>query len=268
MRISLQEIAQITTAATLIVLTLSSSVSAQTSEVDAMYEANSTRPLGGLFAKGFTRTFTLLGGWNFAAADLPGEITSIGQLDSVDVGSTATNLTLPLEELSLIFLPENEESRDTGFAISAAMGRRHSHRLRSEIEFAVRENEFNRSLPGFIATDLEADVNVYSLMKNVIFEMPNQTRFTPYAGAGIGISWLDIDAETTVFDSTTTTSELSENDTALTYQAIGGVSTRVNQAMDFVVEYRFLGTGDIEVDTLGSAPYQVNNLFLGLKLEY
>ena len=34
--------------------------------VDQLYRENAQRPLGGLFAKGFTRTMTLLGGWNFA----------------------------------------------------------------------------------------------------------------------------------------------------------------------------------------------------------
>ncbi len=259
MKISLQKFCRITATAALIVLSLNSITSAQTNEVDAMYQANSTRPLGGLFAKEFTRTFTLLGGWNFATADLPGDFAAVGN-PIVSNGSP--------QNLSLIFPSEDQEANDTGFAISAAMGRRHSNRLRSEIEFAIRENELSRNIPGFIATDLAADLRAYSLMKNVIFELPNQTRFTPYAGAGIGISWIDIDATTTVFGNTTNTSEASENDTVLTYQAIGGVSTRVNQSTDFVVEYRFLGTGDIEVDTLGSAPYHVNNLFLGLKLEY
>ena len=54
----------------------------------------------------------------------------------------------------------------------------------------------------------------------------------------------------------------------MSYQFIGGVSTRVNRAMDFVVEYRFFGTSDVELDTLGTAPYLVNNLFMGVKLEY
>lgn len=266
MRISLQKFFQITTAATLLALTLSSSVSAQMSEVDAMYEANSTRPLGGLFAKGFTRTFTLLGGANFATAevlsDFPGQPPS---------GTITTNF--PGASLS----ERREEITDSGYAISGAMGRRHSKRLRSEIEFAIRGNELSTSsfpeLPSTGLTiaprdGLSADVRAYSLMKNVIFELPNRTRFTPYGGAGIGISWIDVDVTRLPFFNTTTADEISEDDTALTYQAIGGVSAQVNQAMDFVVEYRFLGTGEIEFDSIGNLPYQVSNLFLGMKLEY
>ncbi len=260
MKTSLLKISRIAATTAVIALTFGSAAFAQSNDVNAMYDSNSKKPLGGLFAKGFTRTFTLMGGWNFASADLPAGIPG--------VGTNPGTALMPGEPTSLIFPPDNPETKDTGFAISGAMGRRHSRSLRSEIEFAIRENELSRNVPGVIATDLSADVRAYSLMKNVIFELPNQTRFTPYGGAGIGISWVDVDAQSTTFGNTTTAREVSEDDTALTYQAIGGVSTRVNQAMDFVVEYRFIGTGDIELDSIGSLPYQANNLFLGVKLEY
>ena len=228
----------------------------QTNEVEALYEANSQLPLGGFFAKGFTRTFTLLGGGNFTAADLPGGL-----------GEVVPNLA----SSSLL----EQDTNDVGYVISLAMGRRHNRQLRSEFEFAIRGNDLDLSLPGVFPTDIESDVNAYSLMKNVIFDFPNQSRFTPYVGAGLGISLVEVEAQiSTSVDvlllgpTTPAPTEVSEEDAALTYQFIGGVATRVNRAMDLVVEYRFLGTSDIELDTLGSAPYLVNNLFLGVKLEY
>jgi len=230
----------------------------QTNEVEELYESNSQLPLGGFFAKGFTRTFTLLGGANFTAADLPSDFVS-GQI-----------FTGPLN-----LGPEEQGINDVGYVISGAMGRRHNRRLRSEIEFAIRGNDLDLSVPEFLPIDIESQVNAYSLMKNVIFDFPNQSRFTPYLGAGLGISLVEVEAQTTTSvdvlllnPTTPTTSEVSEEDAALSYQFIGGVATRVNHAMDFVVEYRFFGTSDIELDTLGSAPYLVNNLFLGVKLEY
>jgi len=247
MSFSRKTFSRISSAAVLIALAIGSTVSAQTNNVDALYQANSERPLGGLFAKGFTRTFTLMGGGNFSAADLPGIETISPSV--VSPGS-----------FSLI----DQDSNDVGYVISGAMGRRHSHRLRSEIEFAIRG-----------PIDIESQVNAYSLMKNVFFDLPNQTRFTPYAGAGIGISLVEVEAltpppSTTFFSPTNppAISEVSEEETVLSYQFIGGVSTRVNRAMDFVVEYRFFGTSDVELDTLGTAPYLVNNLFMGVKLEY
>ena len=241
----------------------------RTSEVEALYDSNAQLPLGGFFAKGFTRTFTLLGGGNFTAADLPGDFSEA----ILNPGSFFNQDSL-VDTDPVTILPEQDP--DVGYVISGAMGRRHNKRLRSEFEFAIRGNDLDQSFPGFFQVDVEADVKAYSIMKNVIFDFPNQSRFTPYAGAGLGISLVEVEAQVRTssditFLSPTTapaTSEVSEEDAAFTYQFIGGVAMRVNHAMDFVVEYRFLGTSDIELDTLGSAPYLVNNLFLGVKLEY
>jgi len=228
-----------------------------TNDVEALYEANSQRPLGGLFARGFTRTFTLLGGGNFTAADLPGDFSGAG----------------------LTALTPDQDISDVGYVISVAMGRRHNRRLRSEFEFAIRGNEQELSFPGIIPIDIESEVSAYSLMKNVFLDAPNRTRFTPYVGAGLGISLVEVEsqsADDAIFINPIPGTlpppipevDVSEEDATLSYQFIGGVATRVNHAMDFVVEYRIFGTSDVELDTLGSARYIVNNLFLGVKLEY
>jgi len=202
-----------------------------TNDVEALYEANSQRPLGGLFARGFTRTFTLLGGGNFTAADLPGDFSGAG----------------------LTALTPDQDISDVGYVISVAMGRRHNRRLRSEFEFAIRGNEQELSFPGIIPIDIESEVSAYSLMKNVFQSADDAIFINPIPGTlPPPIPEVDV----------------SEEDATLSYQFIGGVATRVNHAMDFVVEYRIFGTSDVELDTLGSARYIVNNLFLGVKLEY
>ena len=281
MLVRLQKFVRIATVAVLWLLASSVTVSAQTgnlfesftegaavyetNEVEAMYSENAELPLGGFFAKRFTRTFTLLGGANFTAGDFPGE--SVGFLPAPATGSPLTEIV--------------SDTNDVGYVISGAMGRRHNQRLRSEIELAVRGNDFDGffrndiTTPGNIPfsssspTDFEGNLNAYSLMKNVIFDFPNQSRFTPYLGAGVGISYVEVETEESNFISSTSTPlELSEEDTVFSYQFIGGVAARVNHATDFIVEYRFFGTTDVEFEALGSTPYRVNNLFLGVKLEY
>ena len=210
-------------------------------DVETMYEANSRKPLGGFFAKGFTRTFTLMGGFNELST-----VTASGENQ---------------EPLDSIF-----ENTQTGYAISAAMGRRHSGRLRSEIEFAVRGNDFTFDSPALFVPDVDSDVNVYSLMKNAFLELENASRFTPYGGAGIGLSYVEAEAQTISGDAI---SVFEDSDTVFTWQAIGGVATRINRATDFVVEYRFLGTTDVELGSIGQeTPYYAQNLFLGIKFEY
>lgn len=236
-------------------------------EVDAMYERNAQGPLGGLFAADFTRTLTVLGGFNFpsaAASDLGGNDSGDGAL-----------VPSPFDFLSL---------DSSGYAISFAFGRRHSRKLRSEIEVAFRSNDINSTGSpidfigdGFDAAILTAagtneeqrdgSVNATSLMKNFFIDFENTTRFTPYVGAGLGLSYVDIEfGQSSSIDGEAT---FQDGEGLFSYQAIGGVATRVNSFTDFVVEYRFLGTSEVEFDGLDqSLAYNTSTLFLGAKFEY
>ena len=228
---------------------------AVTDSVDQLYRSNATRPLGGLFAKGFTRTATVMGGANF--------------LNSLD--SSSINFD---PDVGDSFFESVFNRPESGYAISFAFGRRHSHKLRSEIEIAVRGNDLATSglvggIDPFTAavpngnpsiSDDDDKITTYSVMKNFIRDFKNRSRFTPYVGAGLGWSYLDIEAPSDGID---------EGTGAFTYQAIGGVSTTLNKAVDLVVEYRFLGTSEVEVDDFGSTvAYESHNIFLGLKFEY
>ena len=219
------------------------------SDVQSLYNSNAKRPLGGLFAPGFTRTLTILGGLNFPSA---GTAENFGIEFDIN---PADPLTPPFS----VF----EELEETGYALSFAFGRRHSNTLRSEIEVAVRGNDVTRStLTGIDSVEESAGhVNAVSLMKNFIIDFNNNTRFTPYAGAGLGLSYVDVELEG--FGS------LQDGETLFSYQAIGGVATRLTSVADFIVEYRFLGTSEVEFEELGQTiAYNTSNLFFGVKLEY
>ena len=222
---------------------------------DQIYRSNVTLPLGGLFAKDFTRTLTLLGGFNFTNA-------LASPSDRFD------------PEVGVSFFDSVFEEPQTGYAISFAFGRRHSYVLRSEIEIAVRGNDLNTSgAVGVLdrnnlvvptstssSSDEEERVNAYSVMKNFIHDFRNNSRYTPYLGFGIGWSYLDVES---------TLDGIDDGAGAFTYQAIGGVAATVSRVVDLIVEYRFLGTSEVELDDFGSTiAYETHNLFFGLKYEY
>ena len=241
------------------------------SEVDAMYHSNAQLPLGGLFAPSFTRTLTILGGANFL---------SDGPVDSL-----ARSQELALRPLVFPSVLPPREVDNNGYAISFAFGRRHNHRLRSEIEVAFRSNEINQregfqapvtsfegnpispGSPGTLVKD--GNITATSLMKNFIIDFTNDSRFTPYVGAGIGLSYIDIrTGEASSVDGETTR---GDDETLFSYQAIGGVATQLNSVADFIVEYRFLGTseGEFDIDGLSqNLTYNTSSLFLGVKFEY
>ena len=216
---------------------------------DQLYRYNVTLPLGGLFAKDFTRTLTLLGGFNFTNS-----LASPGDRFDPEVGVS--------------FFDSVFNDPETGYAISFAFGRRHSYIHRSEIEIAVRGNDLdtrgavgvldrdNLVVPGSTSSFRDGDerVNAYSVMKNFFHDFRNYSRFTPYIGVGIGWSYLDVESALDGIDDGTG---------AFSYQAIGGVAATLNSAVDFLIEYRFLGTSEVELDDFGSTiAYETHNLFL------
>ncbi len=225
------------------------------SDVQSLYNSNAQGPLGGLFAPGFTRTATILGGLNFPSAGFSdifaGEFNA-----SLDPAGFADGVT---------------ELEEPGYALSFAFGRRHSNTLRSEIEVGIRGNDqvtdIVTGLPNsdlMFSEETDGRVTAISLMKNFIIDFDNNTRFTPYVGAGLGISYVEIER----FDDDGSVN-FEEGETLFSYQAIGGVATRLTSLADFIVEYRFLGTSEVEFEEFGeSLAYNTSNLFFGVKLEY
>ena len=230
------------------------------SEVDAMYISNAQRPLGGLFAPNFTRTLTLLGGVNFLTQETTDNF-SPGAFSGPTIPGTSL---LSIEPNTL---PEVDKN---GYALSFAFGRRHSHKLRSEIEIAVRGNDINQvyNFGQPVEDKKDGTITATSLMKNFILDFNNNSRFTPYVGAGLGISYINLEyGEASSVDGEPTE---SGGESLFSYQAIGGVATQLNSFADFIVEYRFLGTSEGDFDGLPrrDVSYNASSLFLGVKFEY
>ena len=236
-------------------------------ERQALYTSNAERPLGGLFAPGFTRTMTLLGGVNYPSAGVE-DILEPEVVSFLSVISPTSPAAGSLD--------------DSGYALSFAFGRRHSRVLRSEIEVAFRSNDINQTAiePTFtiasgvvvqgnplVSEEEDGSINATSIMKNFIRDFQNDTLFTPYVGVGIGLSYIDVEfGEATSIDGEAT---FQDGEGAFSYQAIGGVATKLNSFSDFVIEYRFLGTSEIDFDGLNDTfAYNTSTLFLGAKFEY
>lgn len=182
------------------------------------------------------------------------------------------------EDLNIFsgLLDESQIDRSQ-FAFSAALGRRHRSWLRSESEIAVRDYNIDSLLdsvllPGFppeFTRDL--DVSVFSLMRNAIIEWNNGSRFTPYGGMGIGVSYVDFRDE--FFDFATGTPVLltDGDDTVFSWQVIAGVATQVRGNVSFITEYRYFTTADVNLDNFAifaPAQFDANNLFFGAKIEF
>ena len=154
------------------------------------------------------------------------------------------------------------------YALSLAIGRRHRNWLRTETELAFRSHNdafaFSDGFGGFFAEG--SDTDVISLMRNVILEWNNNSRFTPYGGMGIGVSYVNADSVTLIGG--TPFLGVDDNDTVFSWQAIAGVATKVRSNLDFVFEYRYFATADVTLDFFDSGEFVAQNLFFGARLHF
>ena len=198
------------------------------------------------------RTFTILGGW--------------------DLGFQNEDFLL-----GGFFFSDEVELDRSNFAISVALGRRHRPWLRSESEIAVRDFDFNSQAtsvfgPGF-GFDRSVDISVFSLMRNAIVEWNNSSRFTPYGGAGIGVSYIEADEEFSFPATGAAPFVDSGDDTVFTWQVIAGVATQIRQNVRFITEYRYFATADFILDAplfagISGQVFDSQNLFFGLTVDF
>jgi opacity protein-like surface antigen len=163
----------------------------------------------------------------------------------------------------------------TGFENNLIVGIHLPHQWRLEGEFLYQNME--RDMDGsysweeryattgvlaFSAADRplaesSSTVNVFSLMSNLIYDFKNTSRFTPYFGAGLGISWIDSNGtteanelvtQTSGTQSVTPTTEFSPQlyGTAFAWQAKLGLNIGWKDNKSFDIAYRVFGTSQFE----------------------
>lgn len=102
--------------------------------------------------------------------------------------------------------------------------------MRFELEYAYRHNDLD-TLAG---TPVADDISVHAYMFNALVDIPTDTQFTPYLGAGLG--WASAEMNLTPLG-------VSDTDTKFAYQGMLGVAyepeTIPNVA--FSVGYRYFG---------------------------
>ena len=133
---------------------------------------------------------------------------------------------------------------DTGGIVSAAIGRSFRNRLRWNLEFVHRSNEDTAVFGDDIVTsEYELGLDSNSIMTNVFYDWNLGRRVKYYAGAGIGISFIDLDtrisqtyfgpSDPNAFGFTTEPIRrefsFSEDDTVFAYQFTAGVSALMTQ---------------------------------------
>ena len=146
--------------------------------------------------------------------------------------------------------------------------------LRVELEFALRGNsEKSWSDKGQLVSGVKGTWNNSTLFANLFWDFHNDTSFTPYVGAGLGMAF-----NYTGFDITANNGDkisMDDRTASFAWNAGAGVSYAFNDRFALDASYRFVGLGYNEVSTtyngqryeIGSNPYN-NEFMLGLRFAF
>ena len=146
--------------------------------------------------------------------------------------------------------------------------------LRAEIEFALRGNsEKTWSDGGRYVRDVKGTWNNSTLFANLFWDFHNDSAFTPYIGAGLGLAF-----NYTGYDFTTNNGDkfsVDDRFTNFAWNVGAGVAYNFNENFAIDASYRFVGLGYNEVSAsagghkyeIGSDPYN-NEFMLGLRFSF
>lgn len=129
---------------------------------------------------------------------------------------------------------------EEGYALSSFIGFRKSENLRFEGEFTFRRNDgeelsFNNVDRAFAGAGTES----YSLLANVLYDIPTSSAITPYVGVGAGIGFLENDF---VYGP----ARFQDKDTAFVYQGIIGASLPVSDKIELFVDGRYFAASGVD----------------------
>jgi len=157
-------------------------------------------------------------------------------------------------------------SADQGFSLGTgwsggAQGGYQFGTTRLEGEFAWQNYDrnsttFTATVPGAVPnnfTVMATAIDTYSAFLNGYYDFPSHTKFSPFVGAGLGVTWLDA-AVRSGPDGVVRTPGLAQS--AFAYQAKAGLSYHVTDTATAFFQYRFTGTAGFHY---GGATASVGN---------
>jgi len=141
-----------------------------------------------------------------------------------------------------------EADTDIGWAALASVGYAYSNGWRMELEGGYRHNGLSRLISaGGLTAPATGDLDQYTLMANVLYDFPSASGVTFTFGAGVGADYARLDASSLA-------TPVQDEDIALAFQAIAGLSYEITNWLDLVLNYRYLYVTDMEFSEPAVAP--------------
>ncbi len=158
-------------------------------------------------------------------------------------------------------------SMNPGWAGTAAFGVHLPYGFRTELEGGYRFNTVH-DVHGFASPATGGHEDSWSAMWNVLYDIRNPTRFTPYIGGGLGAVWLSYE---NVHPVAGTTAGISDN-MLFAMQAIGGVDYKISDHFSTYAQYEYMSPFHTHADLAGGGEvdtrYQNHTIMVGLKYAF
>lgn len=131
--------------------------------------------------------------------------------------------------------------------------------LRAEVEFALRgNNEKTWSDGGQYIQEVKGTWNSSTLFANLFWDFHNDSAFTPYVGAGLGLAFNYVGYDFT--DNNGNKFSADDRFTNCAWNVGAGVAYNFNENFAIDASYRFVGLGYNEVSaTNGGRKYEIGN---------
>ncbi len=130
---------------------------------------------------------------------------------------------------------QDKAEYDLGWGVAAYAGYAFANGLRAEVEIGSRTNQIAN-----IDTTLAADrgqTRSEVFMVNALYDLKNRSRFTPYAGGGVGAAYISHGMVQMVAGNT-----MHDEDLVFAGQLIAGLSYTLGRRWDAFMDYRHLWT--------------------------
>jgi len=155
---------------------------------------------------------------------------------------------------------DSELDYDNGIGVYSALGYAWGNSWRTELEFSYRDNDARHIAPdlingqpagfsGFPESTLNGSVSSYSFLLNAIRDLDflsqnSNVPITPYVGAGVGVSFVELNLNGANPVAINGISPISVDDTRslLAFQGIAGVAIDIAENLALDLSYRYYGT--------------------------
>jgi opacity protein-like surface antigen len=158
-------------------------------------------------------------------------------LDDTSLNSTGREVTTTFDE-------------DLGF--SSSLGYAYDNGLRLEGEYLSTENDseavnFNGNI--FTGANARGSIETESIFFNVIKGFNTNGAYSPYIGAGIGLTSVDSN-----ISYGPGVANITDSDDVFSYQLLAGIDVALTDKLSGFAEYRLVTTDDVSLNRLGGGP--------------